>query len=614
MAILGFTVKIDGKELAEQQIRTNNIVLSQPLWGHHRITMECVSLAAQGYRDGNRDSGFDTLRESLGKDLEFDAQMDMDGGKVSFQGLVTSVQVASDHLHGLSLIVEGHSSSIKMDGAPHNQLWVESTAADIIKTIAGNYGGLCQVDAPAKQEFPITVQHNESDYAFIQRLCQQEQFWVCNEGNKLKIGGAPSDGGTAMSVMSGGEGACMRLAIKQGTAPGKFSASAWDRAGKKRLEQASDAKALKSLSANAEAAVKASDLMFSESGNHSLERTPFDLKGMESDLESLRSSWAGGLVQAEGESYNASLTPGQKIDIDGLAIMDNGPYILTGVNHYFQASDTNYRNEFTAVPEGSVFPPQKFQRPHSPSLWGGVVMDTSDPDALGRVKVKLHHSVGTASGDPTMPWIRVGQGHSGQSWGSFVLPEIEDEVIVAALGSNPEELIVISSVPQGQSSGDMGPLQVAQDAVGEQDAAQGMAKVFVTKSGNQILIVDSDGAETIEISSPGAQNQIRLTLDGDPRIEVTSQGEIAIEAEGDVNLTAKGAIKMESDADISLIAKGKIELKSTGDMMLDSKGNADLKAGMNATIKGMQAVLDGSGKVTCNPVGVEIKGTLVRIN
>jgi len=614
MAIMGFTVKIDGKELADQDIRTINITLSQPLWGHHRISMECISLAAHGSRDGKRDAGFDTLRQSLGKDLDFEVSMDQNEGQNAFHGLVTSVQVASDQVHGLSLIIEGHSHSIKMDGAPHNQLWVESTTTDILKQIAGKYSGLCQVDGTTNHEYPVTVQHNESDYAFIQRLCQQEKLWICYEDKKLKIGGTPGGAGTTMNVMTGGTGACMRLAVKQGAAPGKFAASSWDRPGKNLLEQASDAKSLKSLSDSTKAAVKASDQMYSEMGNVILERTPFDLEGMESDLESLRSSWAGGLVQAEGESYNASLAPGQTIEIEGLDDKDNGPYILTSVLHIFQASDTNYRNEFTAVPEGSAFPPQKFHRPHSPSLWAGVVMDTEDPESLGRIKVNLHHSVGPQGGEPSMPWIRVGQGHSGESWGSFVLPEIEDEVIVAALGSNPEELIMISSVPKGQSVSDMGPLAVAEDAVGPSGVSQGMAKVFVTKSGNQILIVDSDGAETIEISSPGAQNQIRLTLDGDPRIEVASDGEIAIDAQGDVNLTAKGAIKMESDGDISLVAKGKIELKSTGDMMLDSKGNADLKAGMNATIKGMQATLDASGKVTCNPAGVEVKGTLVRIN
>jgi Rhs element Vgr protein len=607
MAFANITVKIDGNDLAEQKIRTGDIVVSQPLWGHHWFSVECLSLVAKDASvTGGASEALDGLRQTLGKPLELELRWGS-GQKYLFRGVVTAIKASRHHLGAYAVVVEGHSPTVQMDGVRRNRIWTDATTKDIVTAVIADYNEFCEMSASTSRKYPTTVQHGETDYDFVLRLCQHERLWAWYDGEKFKIADTPEGASRKLNLRGSGDGTLTSFAVKLGTRPGKFHARAWDRTGDNALSQATDEVSIgDALHDHVQAAVDASDEVFNAQGDLVLERHPVDASGLEAELQAQKHGWVGGLVVAEGESDDPGLATGGRLEVEGMSAADGGRYIVTGVTHFIQGDGSGYRNTFTAVPEDGAYPPCDRLRPPAPSLWGAVVRDTDDPDALGRVRVEFHHSVAAGSGDTLSPWLRVAQNHSGEEWGSFVLPEIGDEVVVAALEGDQEDLVVLGSVPNGSSTNKMGPIKVAEDAVGATDMAQGLAKVFVTKAGNQILIKDQAGAETIEITSPGAQNQIRLTLDGDPRIE--------LESDGDVSITAKGAISLKSDADITLDAKGGIELKSAGDLKLDAKGKADLKAGMAASVKGMEVKVEGGGKVTCNPAGVEVKGALIRLN
>ena len=606
MAFAQVTVKVDGNDLAEQKIRPGSIVLSQPLWGHHRFSVECLGLVA---KDASVASGaseaLDGLRAALGKNLELEVRWGRE--KLAFRGIVTAVQASRHHLGAYAVVLEGHSPTFKMDGARRNRIWTEMSVTDIAQSIVSDHNEFCESDAATSRKYDTIVQHGESDYDFLLRLCQQEQLWAWYDGEKFKVADSPDGRDRNLNLRGGGDGTLLKFAVKLGTSPGKRHARSWDRTGDSALSQATGEVSVgAALHDHVAAASTASDGMFSQEGDIILDRHPIDASGLEADLKTRKGSWIGSLVQAEGESDDPGLATGGRLDVGGMSAEDGGRFIITSVTHYIEGDGSKYRNEFTGVPEDGAFPPRNRHRPDAPSLWGAIVVNTDDPDGFGRVQVQFHHSVDAGSSEMFSPWLRVSQVHSGDSWGAFVLPEIGDEVIVAALDGDQEDLVVIGSLPNGSSTDRMGPIGIAEEAVGASDMAQGMAKVFLTKSGNQIVINDQDGAETIEISSPGAQNQIRLTLDGDPKIELTTDGEVAIKA--------AGAISLKSDADISLDAGGKIDLKSGSDISLDASGKADLKAGMAATVKGLEVKMEGGGKVTCNPAGVEVKGTLIRLN
>lgn len=606
MAFSHVTVKIDGQDLAEQKLRPGAIVLSQPMWDHHWFSVECLGLVAKSAEvAGGANEALDGLRTALGKQLVLEVRWG-EGDKAVFHGLVTSVRAARSHLGAYSVVLEGHSPTVKLDGPPRRRIWLDSTTQDVIGAITGDHGDICQMDASTSRVFLATFQQGETDFAFLQRLCQREGLWAWYDGEHLKIADTPSGRERKLDIRGEGDGTLDSFSVQLRTGAGKHHGRAWDTLGDSALSQGTDEISLSdAVHAHFEAAMSASDTIHGTTGDLLLGRHPGDASGLEADLEVRKQSWVGGLVSADGSCDDPGVSVGGLLEIGGMSADDGGRYIVTSVVHRIQGDGSGYRNDFTCVPEEGAAPPLRHEPPHGPSLWGAIVRDTQDPDGLGRVKVEFHHSVDAGSGQLS-PWLRVAQGHSGETWGAFALPELEDEVVVAALGGDQEDLVVLGSLPNGSSADKMGAIKAATDAVGAGDMAEGMAKVFLTKSGNQILIMDQSGAETIEISNPGGENLLRLTMDGGPKIEVNSSGDVAVKA--------AGGIELKSDGDVTIDAGGSIELKSGSDTKIDASGKADVQAGSAASVKGMEVKVEGGGTVTCNPAGVEVKGTLIRLN
>jgi len=607
MAFADINVKLDGTDLATRKIRTGDIILTQPMWDHHWFSIECLSLVAEDSDTaGGTNEALDSLRDALGSRLEF-SYRPRGGDTLTFHGLVTTVQASRQHLGAYSVILQGHSPTIQLDGPPRKRIWLDSTTGDVLKAATADHNAFCEVEASGSRNHVATIQHDETDFEFITRLCQQERIWSWYDGEKFRLADTPAGPERQLTIRGAGDGTLMSFSVTLGTAPGKQHARAWDRTADQALTQSTDELSLtSSVHAHVDRAIQASDTMFATEGDVILGRNPLDVSGLEADLTDRKHSWAGQLVKGEGASDDPGVVVGGLVEIEGMSADDGGRYIVTSVTHSIQGDGSGYRNNFTCVPEEGAAPPRTRERPTAPVIWGAVVVNTDDPDGLGRIQVEFNHSVGGAGGPEPTPWIRVAQGHSGENWGAFALPELGDEVLVAALDGDQEDLVVLGSVPNGSGPDVMGPARIAADAVGAAGLAEGLAKVFLTKSGNQIVIVDEDGSETIEISSPDGQNQIRLSLDGGPKIDLTS--------DGDVSITAAGAINLKSDSDIIIDAKGKLDLLSGSDAKLKASGNTQVEAGMKAGVKGMEAALDGSGKVTCNPAGVEIKGTLIRLN
>jgi uncharacterized protein involved in type VI secretion and phage assembly len=220
------------------------------------------------------------------------------------------------------------------------------------------------------------------------------------------------------------------------------------------------------------------------------------------------------------------------------------------------------------------------------------VVDTDDPERLGRVKVKFHWNVKAGSKAEPEIWVRVLTPHAGENKGFFCLPEVDDEVLIGYEQGNPSLPLILGSLYNGK---DIPPVD---HPVGW-DGSTNNLKLFRTKSGNEIYFSDTDGSEALVILQKDNTNVITLTLDG-PKIVIESQGDISLSGKnislestsGDITLKSAAAIKVESTQDTEIKAGG--NLKSEGGI------NYDIKAGLNATVEG--------GAI------VTVKGSLVKIN
>jgi len=172
-------------------------------------------------------------------------------------------------------------------------------------------------------------------------------------------------------------------------------------------------------------------------------------------------------------------------------------------------------------------------------LWHGVypalVTDIKDPDQQGRVKIRLPWSPDSAGASCEL-WARMATLMAGNSRGSWFIPDVDDEVLVAFEGGQVLRPYVIGMLWNGQDA----PPE-AMDGAGNNDK-----KLIRSRNGVRFLMDDTDGQESLLIETPGGQ---RVTLKDGP-------GEVLIE---DSN---GNSVKLES-AGITITTSAKVTLNAS---------------------------------------------------
>ena len=211
----------------------------------------------------------------------------------------------------------------------------------------------------------------------------------------------------------------------------------------------------------------------------------------------------------------------------------------------------------------SLFPIFPWPEHDSPSLldatarvYGvvtGVVTDNKDPEGLGRVKLKFPWLVE----DDESNWAPVATMMAGNERGTWFLPEVEDEVLVAFLHGDLRQPFVIGALWNGKDK----PPETNSD--GNNDI-----RVIKTRSGHVLRFTDKDGGEKIELIDKGEKNSLVIDTSGDT-ITITSGKDIKLDAaSGKITLNAK-------EIEIKASAAGKFETGSGMD--LKASGTANLK-------------------------------------
>jgi uncharacterized protein involved in type VI secretion and phage assembly len=170
--------------------------------------------------------------------------------------------------------------------------------------------------------------------------------------------------------------------------------------------------------------------------------------------------------------------------------------------------------------------------------WYGVypalVTDLRDPDGQGRVKIKLPWVPDTGDQNYEL-WARLATFMAGNNRGSWFIPDVNDEVLVAFEGGDTRRPYVIGALWNGKDT----PPQ-SMDGAGQNNL-----KVLRSRNGVKITLDDTTSQETMILETPLGQ---RITLkDSPPSIEVVdSTGNsiklepngITVNAPGQVTITA----------------------------------------------------------------------------
>jgi uncharacterized protein involved in type VI secretion and phage assembly len=185
----------------------------------------------------------------------------------------------------------------------------------------------------------------------------------------------------------------------------------------------------------------------------------------------------------------------------------------------------------------------------------GIVTNNQDPDGLGRVKVKFPW----LSDDNETDWIRIATLMAGSERGSFFLPEVDDEVLVAFEHGDINRPFMIGALwngvdkpPETNSDGRNNIRKIrsrsGHEIIFDDNDGAGQEKVEIhTNAGHKIVLDDSTGREKIEIADKTGSNSIVIDSVQNS-ISITSSLQLSIKAsiveiEADSMLTIKaGAV------------------------------------------------------------------------
>lgn len=177
--------------------------------------------------------------------------------------------------------------------------------------------------------------------------------------------------------------------------------------------------------------------------------------------------------------------------------------------------------------------------PHS---WGGIwygvapatVIDIKDPDGQGRIQITLPWCP-DANGGRYEAWARMATLFAGNDRGSWFIPDVGDEVLVAFEHGDPARPYVIGGLWNGSDS--------APDSM--DGAGKNNRKLIKSRQGIKITLDDSDGQVQLSLETPGGQKVVLKDTPPTIDIEDASGNSVKLEPAG-ITITAAAKVTVNA--------------------------------------------------------------------
>ena len=140
-----------------------------------------------------------------------------------------------------------------------------------------------------------------------------------------------------------------------------------------------------------------------------------------------------------------------------------------------------------------------------------------------------------AEGDAYEAWARMATMMAGDHRGSWFIPDVDDEVLLAFEGGDPDQPYILGMLWNGR---DIPPVEMDADGKNE-------LKVLRSRNGLQITLRDENGRERLELETPGGQ-QVTLK-DGPGEIEIhDSNGNRILLSPAGIEVDASASVKVNA--------------------------------------------------------------------
>ncbi|MDD9139858.1 MAG: type VI secretion system tip protein VgrG [Candidatus Cardinium sp.] len=589
-----FTLKIGSKVLDSTRYPVASIAVDKRI---NRIPYAKIVL-----QDGSIQSKIFAITDEDKQIFEVGAAVVIEAGydgKLAqlFKGVIAKLAIHAQAAAGTTFTVTCRDIAYKTTLTPKTVHFEKCKDSDFFKKILGNYSGLSSKLEATDVVHECITQHEISDWDFINLRAEANGQIVVVQDGTISIKKPATSGRGVCTYTYGVDIINFKAEIDSKDQWEGAAVRVWDSSQQRVMNEKAEEAGEQSMGAisykKLTAATKQGPAMLSHSGM----LTPPEIKKLATSLLNRRRiAKIKGSLTVNG---NAKLAHDHLITIDKGAKNFSGDAYVSGVQHRLSSGiwettltlGLDAQRYMLQYHDIGVLPAAGMMAPIHGLQLGIVKQITQDPQKNNRILVHLP----LIQDKPQEGiWCRLASFYATKQAGSFIMPELEDEVVVGFMNDDIRFPIILGSLYNGKHT----PPKMIDD--------KNLFKSFVSREKLEFTFHDDpEGPEIIIKTATGGLIQLS---DKNKSIEIIDQNSNKI-------VLGTGGVAITSSKDIHLNAQGNISIQSGKDIVLEGMQNVNIKS-MNINAQAsMKAILNGNASTEVKSgMATIIKGTTVLIN
>ncbi|WP_103863882.1 type VI secretion system Vgr family protein [Aquimarina sp. I32.4] len=552
------TIYIADKRLDSYQ----NLRLIQEIDAHHDLELVCRTDAVEKLSEELIGDSKDYLGSII--TIQISANLGLPNYReLEFKGIITEIKATRgfEEVQGDLVTLIAKSTSILADNINHYTSYTNLGLSDILQQTFQGYdtGKLgTEFEPTSSDSIHYSVQHNESDFAYASRLAAYHNEWFYYNGKKL-VFGTPSTDET--ELIYGVD--VKKFGIHLQTIPNNATYFTNDYLINSTHQKSSTEVAIPQEGYHGFIDNKSKETYTKQRQiHHSLYNDNTTKSKLDTQIEQYTKARAIQQIISKGSSDNPGVNLGEVIKINGY-----GSYRVIKIIHT-NTENGVYKNEFEAVDANfDAYPKMDITRFPKSEVQIATVVDNSDPEGLGRIKVQFAWQ--KPLGEST-PWLRMMTPHAGKDKGFHFLPEKNEEVVINFESGNAERPFIAGTLYNGAAKPDSWQTN-ANDIKAIRSRSGHTIELNDTKNGESITITDKKGNNLV-IDTAGET----ITINALKNINITAGENIQINAGKNIDISAGGNISKSAGEDVSIVANKDMTLNASGNMTEISDNRNDI--------------------------------------